>query len=144
MTKPLKDLLAKLPAHVVEEAERGAALQRPIVEALIALQELQQQIGISQVDLAKALGVQQSAVSRLLRRKDMKLSTLEGVIQGMGGELQLVAKFSGASYQIAPFWSGEEVEAVSAVVPAAQSADFCSAEPERKKRVRRRKVKRNG
>ena len=45
--------------------------------------------------LAKWLGVGQDTVSRYERRTDMLLSTLQGYVRAMGGELDLVASFPG-------------------------------------------------
>jgi hypothetical protein len=43
--------------------------------------------------MAKALGITQDRVSRLERRSDLLLSTLRKTVEGMGGNLSLVAEF---------------------------------------------------
>ena len=75
--------------------------QRKKVEAraaeLIAeemtLQELRRARKLTQVSVAKALGITQDSVSRLEKRSDILLSTLRKTVQAMGGNLSLVAEF---------------------------------------------------
>ena len=59
----------------------------------VVLRELRAQLGLSQVELAECLGVQQSAVSKIERREDMSVSTLIRVIESMGGELEFWVRF---------------------------------------------------
>lgn len=62
----------------------------------VVLRELRTQLGLSQVELADRLGVQQSAVSKLERREDMSVSSLIRVIESMGGELEFWVRFPDA------------------------------------------------
>ena len=101
--KTLESLMAKLPEEVVEEARREAELQRPAIVALMALQKLRKQRGMSQDGLARALGIKQSAVSRLERRTDMYVSTLKELVAALGGDLHLVARFPEGDVEIAQF-----------------------------------------
>lgn len=59
----------------------------------VRLRELRKLRGVSQVELAALLSIQQGAVSKLERRQDMLLSTVRQVVRSMGGTLQLIAKF---------------------------------------------------
>jgi predicted XRE-type DNA-binding protein len=59
----------------------------------MALFELRQLQGLSQKELGELLGVRQPAVARMEGRSDMYVSTLRSVIEALGGELELVAKF---------------------------------------------------
>jgi DNA-binding Xre family transcriptional regulator len=59
----------------------------------VRLRELRAMRGISQVELAELLRVQQAAVSKLERRKDIRVSTLRAVAAAMGGELKVSVKF---------------------------------------------------
>ena len=54
----------------------------------MALDELQQAREMTQVHLAKILGVNQAAVSKLERRADMYVTTLQDFVKAMGGELK--------------------------------------------------------
>jgi transcriptional regulator with XRE-family HTH domain len=66
-------------------------------EELIAeemtLRELRTARRLTQVRMAKTLGITQDSVSRLEKRSDLLLSTLRKAIAAMGGDLSLVARF---------------------------------------------------
>lgn len=57
------------------------------------LAELRKARSHTQMDVAAALGITQSEVSKLERRTDLYLSTLERYVQGLGGRLELTAVF---------------------------------------------------
>jgi transcriptional regulator with XRE-family HTH domain len=50
-------------------------------------------IGKTQVDLAEAAGTSQGEISEAERRKDHLVSTLRRYVKGLGGELEIVARF---------------------------------------------------
>ena len=57
------------------------------------LENLRLQRGISQVQLAEAVGMGQSALSHLERRADILLSTLTEYVNSLGGSLSIEVKF---------------------------------------------------
>lgn len=59
----------------------------------MTLQELRQARKLTQVRMAKALGITQEGVSRLEKRSDLLLSTLRKTVKAMGGNLSLVVEF---------------------------------------------------
>ena len=59
----------------------------------MTLQELRQARKLTQVRMAKALGITQEGVSRREKRSDLLLSTLRKTVKAMGGNLSLVAEF---------------------------------------------------
>jgi len=59
----------------------------------MTLQELRRARAMTQVSLAKSLGVAQKQVSEIEKRTDMHISTLRRSIEAMGGKLSLVAEF---------------------------------------------------
>jgi DNA-binding XRE family transcriptional regulator len=73
-------------------ADRLAALRADTL-AEIGLYELRRALDLSQADLASGLGVSQSAVSQIERGDDVKLSTLRNYVEGLGGQLRLLAVF---------------------------------------------------
>jgi len=85
-----RDYIAKLPES--EQSAIKTEAQKLIAEEL-TLAELREARRRSQAELARKLGVQQSAVSRIERRTDMYLSTLTGMVEAMGGTLEIIAKF---------------------------------------------------
>jgi transcriptional regulator with XRE-family HTH domain len=87
--------------NVNDKIRKLSPAQRKKVEARVAelmaeemtLRELRKARKLTQVRLAKALGVSQDSVSRLEKRSDLLLSTLRKAVQAMGGNLSLVAEF---------------------------------------------------
>jgi transcriptional regulator with XRE-family HTH domain len=57
---------------------------------------------MTQVHLAKILGVNQAAVSKLERRADMYVSTLQSFVKAMG-ELKITARFPEGTVEINQF-----------------------------------------
>ena len=57
------------------------------------MRQLREVHGISQVELAERLKVNQAAVSRMENRADWKVATLLSMIEAMGGRMQVVAHF---------------------------------------------------
>lgn len=57
------------------------------------LREVRKQRKVTQEAIAEALGIGQMQISRLERRKDPRLSTIERTVAAMGGELKLIATF---------------------------------------------------
>ena len=90
-----------MAVNVNDKIKRLSPAQRKKVEArateLLAeemtLRELRKARKLTQVRMAKALGVTQDSVSRLEKRSDLLLSTLRKTVQALGGNLSLVAEF---------------------------------------------------
>jgi DNA-binding XRE family transcriptional regulator len=90
-----------MPTNVNEIIRKLSPPQRKKVEAraaqLIAeemtLRELRHARKLTQVRVAKTLGITQDSVSRLEKRSDLLLSTLRKTVKAMGGNLSLVAEF---------------------------------------------------
>jgi len=90
-----------MAVNVNEKIRKLRPAQRKKVEAraaeLIAeemtLRELHRARKLTQVRMAKALGITQDSVSRLEKRSDILLSTLRKSVQALGGKLSLIAEF---------------------------------------------------
>jgi transcriptional regulator with XRE-family HTH domain len=90
-----------MPVNVNDKINRLSAAQLKKVEVraaeLIAeemtLRELRKARKLTQVRMARSLGITQDSVSRLEKRSDLLLSTLRKTVKAMGGSLSLVAKF---------------------------------------------------
>ena len=77
------------PARRKKVESRAAQL---IAEEM-TLQELRRARKLTQVRRAKALGIGQDGVSKLEKRADLMISTLQKTVEAMGGSLSLVAEF---------------------------------------------------
>ena len=90
-----------MSTNVNDKIKKLSPAQRRKVEAradeLIAeemtLRELRRARKLTQVRMAKTLGITQDSVSRLEKRSDLLLSTLRKTVQAMGGNLSLVVEF---------------------------------------------------
>jgi DNA-binding XRE family transcriptional regulator len=90
-----------MAVNIGDKIKKLSAARRKRVEAraiaLVAdemtLRELRHARKLTQVRMAKALGITQDSVSRLEKRSDLLLSTLRKTIKAMGGNLSLVAEF---------------------------------------------------
>lgn len=90
MAVNVEDKIRKLdPAHRKKVEMRAAEL---IAEEM-TLRELRKARMLTQVRLARRLGITQDGVSRLEKRSDLLLSTLRETVEAMGGNLSLVAQF---------------------------------------------------
>ena len=59
----------------------------------MTLRDLRKARRLTQISLARELGIGQDGVSRLERRSDLLLSTLRKTVEAMGGGLSLAARF---------------------------------------------------
>jgi DNA-binding XRE family transcriptional regulator len=99
--KTLKDKLQTLPASRRRKIARRTDL---LIAEEMTMRDLRKARNITQVEMAKALGVKQEQVSRIEKRTDLHLSTLKRSIEAMGGELILTAKFpDGAPVRLTGF-----------------------------------------
>jgi DNA-binding XRE family transcriptional regulator len=99
--KTLKDKLQTLPASRRRKIARRTNL---LIAEEMTMRDLRKARNITQVEVAKALGVKQEQVSRIEKRTDLHLSTLKRTIEAMGGELILTAKFpDGAPVRLTGF-----------------------------------------
>ena len=89
------------PDEVEPEESRATARVLTLVQSRSSthplrragLKQIRQLFGITQAELASTLDVKQSAVSRMEQRSDMYVSNLRRVIEALGGELEIVARF---------------------------------------------------
>lgn len=90
MTITLKD---KMKGISVARRKKIEARTAEMVKEQMTLQELRCARKLTQVSVAKKLGITQDSVSRLEQRSDLLLSTLRKTIKAMGGNLSIVAEF---------------------------------------------------
>jgi len=99
MSKNFKTLREKMSSKARERSHALASQYR----SEMALDELREAREMTQVHLAKVLGVNQAAVSKLERRADMYVSTLHDFVKAMGGELKITARFPEGTVEINQF-----------------------------------------
>lgn len=81
MAKSLNELLKKVNPNVVQAAKERA--EQEILEMQLSL--LREQLELSQVEMAKCLGISQPSVANLeKRRQEIKLSSLKRYVEAMG------------------------------------------------------------
>jgi transcriptional regulator with XRE-family HTH domain len=90
MPVDVNDKISTLSPALRKKVEARAA---ELIAEEMTLRELRKARKLTQVRIAKALGVTQDSVSRLEKRSDLLLSTLRKTIEAMGGSLSLVAEF---------------------------------------------------
>ena len=99
MAKKFSGLRAKMKPAALE---KSTALSQAMLDEM-PLQELRQALALSQVQMARTLGIKQASVSKLERRTDMYIQTLRNYIEAMGGQLEVIAKFPGGEVKISQF-----------------------------------------
>jgi DNA-binding XRE family transcriptional regulator len=90
MSMDVNDKIKKLSPTRRKKVEARAA---ELIAEEMTLRELRKARRLTQVRMAKALGITQDSVSRLEKRSDLLLSTLRKTVEAMGGNLSLVAEF---------------------------------------------------
>ena len=84
--------------HVNGDLTRADTATQPIEVQSVkvnSLKDLRKATQQTQDDLALAMGVGQGTISRIEKRRDMLVSTLQHYVESMGGKLQIMATFPG-------------------------------------------------
>jgi DNA-binding transcriptional regulator YiaG len=85
----LSEELNALPKERRELIEEKASQIR--LEEM-TLRHLREKLGLSQLELAERLEVQQPAVSKLERRQNLELNTLRAVVNALGGTIEIIVR----------------------------------------------------
>jgi len=91
-TKPRRADMASA-SHMPEENSEMTAPAAINAIKVATLKDLRKATRHTQEDLAVALGVGQGTISRIEKRNDMLVSTLQHYIESAGGTLQILATF---------------------------------------------------
>ena len=70
-------------------ARNDQAVRKELERMLLV--ELRKLSGMTQMQLAKALGIKQPTLSQLESQDDMQVSTLRRIVEALGGELEIIA-----------------------------------------------------
>lgn len=90
---PFRELHHADPGHDSPPRRARRAAMKQAMRDAVTLAELRGQRGVTQEDLAEQLRMTQANVSRIEHESDVYLSTLEGYVRALGGQLRLVAAF---------------------------------------------------
>ena len=89
MARKYEELRAKLTPR---QRTASAKLTKQLSDEL-PLNQLRHALLLTQEQLAESLGVSQGAISKMENQSDMLISTLQRIIEAMGGELELRVRF---------------------------------------------------
>lgn len=90
MGVPLDKFLSRFSP---EERRVVDARAQALIAEEMSLRDLRKAMGKTQAAMAEKLGLKQENISRVEKRADMLLSTLDGYLRAMGGQLRLVVEF---------------------------------------------------
>ncbi len=96
MARKFSELTRRMSAK--DRAEIKARSAKLLAE--LPLEQLRSARSLTQTNMAQALGVNQSAVSKIEKRTDMYLSTLRSYVEAMGGSLEIRAVFPDGSVRV--------------------------------------------
>ncbi len=100
MARKFSELREKMSPAAMQRSERE--FRRMIEE--MPLNKLRNARNLTQQNLAKALNVNQSEISKIENRADVYVSTLASYVEAMGGRLEIRAVFQdGATIKINQF-----------------------------------------
>lgn len=85
------------------QAQEKARVRAQKYTAQMPLDELRAARQMTQEHLARLLGTKQAAISKMERRTDMYLSTLQSIVKAMGGQLRIEAVFAEGAVEINQF-----------------------------------------
>ena len=86
----MTERMDRLPETRRRKVEERA---RALIAEEMSLRDLRKARQETQARIADELGINQENVSRIERRTDLLISTLNGYVEAMGGTLRLVAEF---------------------------------------------------
>ncbi len=83
----------KTGSSLLARRRKVEARASELIAEEMTLRELRTARKLTQVRMARTLGITQDSVSRLEKRSDLFLSALRKTVEAMGGNLSLVAEF---------------------------------------------------
>lgn len=89
------------------QRERSQARVKELLGEML-LAELRKHAGKTQQELAELLGITQPGLSKMESQDDMQISTLDRLVQRLGGQLELIAHMPKGDIRITQFGSGKK------------------------------------
>jgi len=100
MAKSFDELVRRTTTE--KTRQRAAARTRTLLGELL-LSEIRELAGKSQRQVADVLGIKQPSLSKLEKQSDMQISTLRRIVNALGGELEVIARFPKGTVKIEQF-----------------------------------------
>ena len=100
MAKSFDELVKRTTTQ--KTRQRAAARTRELLGELL-LSEIRKLAGKSQRQVAVSLGIKQPSLSKLEKQSDMQISTLRRIVNALGGELEVIARFPKGAVKIEQF-----------------------------------------
>jgi predicted XRE-type DNA-binding protein len=82
------------PEWTGEDLALSQAMRADLDQALNAMQQLREELNLSQAEIATLLQTTQSNVSKIEAKADPRLSQIRRIVEGCGGKLHVVASFA--------------------------------------------------
>lgn len=92
-------LRARMSPERREKAAKGA--REDMAEMLLA--EIRKLVGLTQEELASSLGIRQSSLSKLESQEDMQISTLNRLVEALGGEMEIIVTLPSGRISLSQF-----------------------------------------
>lgn len=93
----------KLRDKMSPEQLARADLRTKEMLAEMLLGDIRKSAGLTQEDLAAALGIKQPSLSKLESQEDMQISTLRRIVEALGGKLEIIAHLPRGDIRISQF-----------------------------------------
>ena len=100
MAKTFDELVNRTTTR--QTRDRAQRRTRELLGELL-LSEIRQMTGKSQQQVADLLGIRQPSLSKLEKQRDIQISTLQKIVQALGGELEVLARFPKGTVKIEQF-----------------------------------------
>lgn len=100
MAKSFDELVKRT---TTKRTQAKAARRTKELLAELLLSEMRELAGKSQQEVAESLGIKAPSLSKMEKQKDIQISTLQKIVNALGGELQVLAKFPKGTFKISQF-----------------------------------------
>ncbi len=100
MAKSFDSLVARTTSLATQQ--RAAKRTRELLAEML-LSEVRERAGKSQRELAALLGVKQPTLSKLEHQTDIQISTLQRIVEALGGKVEVLAKFPNGTVRVKQF-----------------------------------------
>ena len=108
----------KLTENLTPERRARIEAKKDRLRKEMALADVRRALDRSQVELARAMKVEQPEISKIERRPDMYVSTVRSYVEALGGHLELRAVIAGNVFTIGTVGRASEGDESSTVRPA--------------------------